>query len=121
MCFISISAVSASDDAITENITLANDEINLEVSDNIKTIDDLDTEIQDATPDSTVKLENDITASQDTKCNGIEISKKMTLDGQGHKIDGNSSDKPFFIRIHGNDVVLNQRHIANQLHLQNPL
>jgi len=34
LCFISISAVSASDDAITENITLANDEINLEVSDN---------------------------------------------------------------------------------------
>jgi hypothetical protein len=34
LCFISISAVSASDDAITENITLANDEINLEVSNN---------------------------------------------------------------------------------------
>ena len=111
--FISLSNVSASDDAIMENITAAHDEIDLEVPDTIKTIDDLDTKIQNATPNSTVKLENDITVSQDTKCKGIEISKKMTLDGQGHTIDGNSSGAPFFIRVHGTNTVLKNIVFAN--------
>ena len=114
LCFlISLSNVSASDDANMENISSVNDEIDLEVSDNIKTIDELDTAIQNATANSTVKLEHDITISQDTKCQGIEISKNITLDGQGHKIDGNSSGAPFFIRMHGNNIVLKNIVFAN--------
>lgn len=110
--FISVAGVSAIDDADMKNITTINEESHLEVSE-IETFDDLDSEIQNANENSTVKIKNDISINQDTKCKGIEISKKIVLDGQGHKIDGNSSGELFFIRVHGENVVLKNIVFAN--------
>ena len=103
--FISIAGVTASDDADMENITAINEENHLEVSE-IETIDDLDNEIKNANENSTVKLKNDILINEDAKCKGIEISKRIIFDGQGHKIDGNSTGLPFLLRVHGENVVL---------------
>ncbi|MBQ2831561.1 hypothetical protein [Methanobrevibacter sp.] len=104
--FISLANVSASDNAAMENVSAIDEEIDLEVSKSIETIDDLDREIQNAAPNSTIKLENDLIVNQNTTCKGIEVSERIILDGQGHKIDGNSSGAPFFIRVHGEGVVL---------------
>ena len=106
-CFlISLSNVSANDDLNMKNISTVDEKIDLEVSKDIETIDDLDSEIQNAKPNSTIKLENDIMVNQDTKCKGLEISERITLDGQGHKIDGNSSNMDFLLRVHADGVSL---------------
>lgn len=104
--FISVASASAIDDATMKNVSMTNEEINLEVSNGIETIEDLDSEIQNAAPNSTIKLENDILVNEDTPCKGIEISERITIDGQGHKIYGNSSGVPFFLRIHSENVIL---------------
>lgn len=104
-CLISLSAVTASDDLDTENVSVIDDEIDLEVI-QIETIDDLDKKIQDAPDNSTVYLENDISVSPSDKCQGIDISKRMTVDGKGYKIDGKASDMNFLFKIHGEKVVL---------------
>ncbi len=109
--FIAIAGVTASDDVDTGNITAINEEDYLKVSE-IETIDDLN-EIQNANENSTVKLKNDILINQDAECNGIEISKRIIFDGQGHRIDGNSSVTPFFLRIHSENVVLKNIVFAN--------
>ena len=107
LCFvISLSGVSAQENAGNGNITMVENEVNLEVSKEIETIDDLDSEIQNATPNSTIKLENDIIVNKDAKCRGLEISERIILDGQGHVVDGNSSDMDFLLRVHAEGVVL---------------
>ena len=103
--FISLANVSASENVSMDNVSVSDGEI-LEVSNSIETIDDLNSKIQNATTNSTVKLENDLIADDKVKSDGIEINEKITLDGQGHKIDGNSTEMPFFIRIHADSVVL---------------
>ena len=101
LCFvISLSGVSAQENAGNGNITMVENEVNLEVSKEIETIDDLDSEIQNATPNSTIKLENDIIVNKDAKCRGLEISERIILDGQGHVVDGKSSDMDFLLRVH---------------------
>ena len=102
---ISLSAVSASENISTDNVSVIDEKI-LEVSNRIETIDDLNSEIQNATPNSTIKLENDIIADDNVKSEGIEIPEKLILDGQGHSINGNSTSLPFFLRIHADNVVL---------------
>jgi len=107
LCFVvSLSGVSASDDVSMDNVSMVDNEVDLEVSKSIETIDDLDGEILNATPNSTIKLENDIIANQDAKCRGLEITKNITLDGQGHRIDGNSTNMDFLLRVHADNVVL---------------
>ena len=107
LCFvISLSGVSAQENAGNGNITMVENEVNLEVSKEIETIDDLDSEIQNATPNSTIKLENDIIVNKDAKCSGLEISERIIIDGQGHRVDGNSSDMDFLLRVHADSVVL---------------
>ena len=106
LCFaISLSAVSASENVSTDNVSVVDEEV-LEVSNTIETIDDLNSKIQNATPNSTVPLENDLIADTNVKSEGIEISESIILDGQGHKLDGNSTGLPFFLRIHADNVVL---------------
>ena len=106
LCFaISLSTVSASENVSMDNLNVVDDEV-LEVSDRIETIDDLNSKIQNATANSTVKLENDLIADENVKSEGIIISERLILDGQGHKIDGNSSDIHFFFGIHADNVVL---------------
>ena len=96
LCFaFSLSSVSASDNADIDNITMVDNEIELEDSKIIENIDELASEIQNAAPNSTIKLEKDIIVNQDAKCRGLEISENILFDGQGHKIDGNSSDMDF--------------------------
>lgn len=102
----SLSSVSAGDNSGTDNITMVDDEIELKNSNIIENIDKLDSEIQNAAPNSTIKLENDIIVNQDAKCRGLEISENIIFDGQGHKIDGNSSDMDFLLRVHADNVVL---------------
>ena len=107
LCFaFSLSSVSASDDASMDNVTMVDNEIELKDSKVIENIDELDSEIQNASPNSTIKLENDIIVNQDAKCKGIEITKNIIFDGQGHKIDGNSSDMDFLLRIESDGVIL---------------
>ena len=75
LCFaISLSAVSASENVSTDNVSVVDEEV-LEVSNTIETIDDLNSKIQNATPNSTVPLENDLIADTNVKSEGIEISK----------------------------------------------
>ena len=113
LCFaISLSAVSASENLSTDNVGVVDEEV-LEVSNTIETIDDLNSKIQNATPNSTVKLDNDIIADANVTSEGIEISEQITLDGQGHKLDGNSTGLPFFLRIHADNVVLKNIVFAN--------
>ena len=103
MCFfISLSNISASDNLNPENISSIDDETNLKVSN----IDDLDKRIQNSTPDSIIKLEKDVYVSNDTQCQGINIYNNITIDGQGHKIDGNAAEMDFLFKIYSDDVVL---------------
>jgi len=111
--FISLANVSASDNANMDNITMINEESsNLEISDsnqlneNFQSIDDLNDRIQNSTAGATVKIDNDIYVSKHAKCSGIEIFNNITVDGQGHTIDGNESEMDFLFRIHSNDVTL---------------
>ena len=103
--FISLSAVSASENVSMDNVNVVDEEV-LEVSNTIETIDDLNSKIQNATTNSTVKLENDLIADANVKSEGIEISERIILDGQGYKLDGNSTGLPFSLRIHADNVVL---------------
>ena len=103
--FISLSAVSASENVSMDNVNVVDEEV-LEVSDRIETIDDLNSKIQNATTNSTVKLENDLIADANVKSEGIEISERIILDGQGYKLDGNSTGLLFSLRIHADNVVL---------------
>ena len=71
LCFaFSLSNVSASDNADIDNITMVDNEIELENSKIIENIDELDSEIQNAAPNSTIKLEKDMIVNQDSKCRG---------------------------------------------------
>lgn len=107
LCFaFSLSSVSASDNAGMDNVTMVDDEIELKDSKIIENIDELDSEIQKASPNSTIKLENDIIVNQNAKCRGLEITENIIFDGQGHRIDGNSSDMDFLLRVHADTVVL---------------
>ncbi len=109
--FISISAVSAS-----ENIDIENSIYNSSIdsfSENaeilglkVKTIEELDNEIQNSQPESTIKLKNDYIISNETTIDGIDIYTNITIDGQGHTIDGSSSDMDYLFRIYEDNVVL---------------
>ena len=74
--FISVASASAIDDTTMENVSMANEEINLEVSNGIETIDDLNSAIQNAAPNSTIKLENDIIVTEDTNAKALKFLKK---------------------------------------------
>lgn len=77
--FISLAGVTASDNADIDNVTMIDEESsNLEISnsdklnDNFETLDDLNEKIQNSKADETIKIDNDIYVSKDTKCVGIE-------------------------------------------------
>ena len=116
--FISLTSVSASADV---NITNDDYNNNLEsvnentriLSSNVKSIDELNTEIQNSKPDSTIKLENDYVISNETAIDGIDIYNNITIDGQGHFIDGNYSNMDYLFRIHEDNVVLKNIKFTN--------
>jgi len=111
--FISLASVTASDETGIDNITLINEESSgLEISnsdqlnENFESLDDLNNRIQNSTAGETVKIDNDIYVSKNAKSSGIEIFNNITVDGQGHTIDGNESEMDFLFRIHSDNVTL---------------
>lgn len=115
---ISLVNVSASED-VNDTISDYNTDIksisdNAEIlSSNEKTIEELDGEIQNATSEATVKLQNDYYISNETKISGIDIYKNITIDGQGHVMDGNLSNMDYLFRIHASNVVLKNIRFTN--------
>ena len=99
---------SRSDEILTENNFEANGEdipliktINEEIiseQDN-GTFTDLQNKI-DSYDGTTIKLENDYYYNDGFDADGIRISKSITIDGQGHKIDARHAARIFFIDYH---------------------
>ena len=110
-CFLAISAVSAAENASDDLINTddASDVVGIEenhaieqteIEEMIGAIDDgtftaLQNKIDNAAEGSTITLENDYAYNKGFKTTGIEISKPLTIDGNGHALDAKGSSRIF--------------------------
>lgn len=129
LCFlVSLAGVSAADNntinnnqkTVLTNIDDSNSVLETSISDNLtensKTINDFRNEIENSGDNSVIKIDKDYYFTNDTTYDnrGITIlNNNITLDGQGHTFDGNSSNMSFLFRINGNNVVLKNINFIN--------
>ena len=100
---VSIVSVSAADDSNITNGDLVSDE-GVNSTDVDKTFTELQTEIEDNT-NGTVDLVSDYKYEGQRNGTGIVINKSITINGNGHTLDGNNNSRIF--NIIGGEVVLN--------------
>ena len=67
----------------------------------------LQNKINNASDGSTIILENDYAYDKGFKTSGINISKPLTIDGNGHTIDAKESSRIF--KCFDNKIILNDR------------
>ena len=77
------------------------------------TFTDLQNKINNAEEGSTITLENDYAYDDAVDCGHIIINKDITINGNGHNIDGNSVTNIFEIGESAKDVVLNNIIFSN--------
>lgn len=90
-----IACVSAGDDTQNEVLSVSNDDY--VIADSQKTLKDLRDLINDA-QDNAIKLNDDYIYDYDSDwslTDGIEINRDLTIDGQGHTLDGGESMRIF--------------------------
>ena len=92
---ISLSAVSASDDLNQAN---ENSDVNANFT-------ELQNKISNAEENSTIELDNNYVYNDEEFSEGIIINKNITINGNGHTIDGNYASRIFY--INATNVVLN--------------
>lgn len=112
--FLTITIVSASDEIIDINQEKINEDNNI-VNFNGDSFTDLNLAINDAKAGDTIKLENNISLKNEEKdsyLNGILINKdNLTIDGNGHEINGNDSVRIF--QITSNNIILKNLILTN--------
>ena len=112
---ISVAAVSAAD----ENQTIINDEsdiLTVSQTDEVLGADDgtftaLQNKISRAADGATINLENDYIHDSRFSDDGISITRDLTINGNGHKIDANGASRIFFIS--DAKVILNNVELIN--------
>ena len=80
------------------------------------TFSSLQSKINNASSGSTITLDRDYSYDENLKSNGIIIDKDLTINGNGHKLDGKSKSRMFIILygFMGNyRVTLNNIHFVN--------
>ena len=95
LAILSISAVSATEN-ITDNLKTSDLNETIQVT-NAKTFTDLDTDIN-SNANSQITLKNDYiyNSTTDSKFkNGVAIKKDVTINGNGHTLDGNNLARIF--------------------------
>ncbi|WP_295113340.1 hypothetical protein [uncultured Methanobrevibacter sp.] len=125
---VSVAGVSAEDnntikdnkETVLTSFDDSNKVLESSISENLtktsKTISDFRDEIENSDDNSVVKIEKDYYFNNDSTPDnrGITILKNnVTIDGQGHTFDGNSSNLTFLFRIHGDNVVLKNMNFIN--------
>lgn len=105
--FLFISAVSAE-----ENVSCIEDAGTdiVKIDENTKTFCDLSKEIEDAPDGSVINLTSDYVYDSGDK-SGIVINKSITINGNNHKIDGNSQSRIF--RTFEGNITLNNLILIN--------
>ena len=112
LLIFAIGAVSAADDNMTdtaEEVLSAEPTEDLEVS-QPEDFSELVGLIKNTSSGKTLTLEKDY-INDGTYTNGILISKKMTIDGQGHTLDANQKSNIF--RISNSQVILKNINFIN--------
>jgi len=108
ICLLSLSVVSAADDAQTDVTADANDDIEIgdadtatndDASSTPKTTTDLKNLITSASDGDTIELDSDFETGT-----VVKIDKKITIDGKDHTIDGKTTDRIF--TVWSSDVTL---------------
>ncbi|WP_407379598.1 Ig-like domain repeat protein [Methanobrevibacter sp.] len=112
---VSLACVSAADNA---DQTLSDDTLSVSLNDveilksaDGGTFDDLQKKIDDADEGSTVYLENNYTYDGDSEGGGVDISKSITVNGNGYTIDGNHFSRIF--EINSNNITLTNINFIN--------
>ena len=103
---ISVSyAVDIENETLTEvnESTISN---NNENPKNLETFNDLQKIIDRADEKSTIILENNYSFKEFPRLGGVSITKTLTIDGNGHTLDGEKSGRIFYISEQANNVVL---------------
>ena len=105
---VSIAGVSASDDV---NQTIGDDTLSVSVNEDIiestnrGTFSDLQMLIDNSDVESTITLEKDYVYDNATDDSSILIDKALTINGNGHTVQGDKSKGLFY--IYNSDVILN--------------
>lgn len=123
--FISLSAVSATSDDNQTIATNDNEKINtisdidnvVEASNNAKTFTDLQSVFWAAKEGDTITLEDDYVYNNDFRSGrtiGIGVDRaSLTVDGQGHTIDGNGKSRMLFIDTSYTNMILKNINFVN--------
>ena len=80
-------------------------------SNKIKSFSDLQNLINNAEKGSTITLNNDYIYDEGFTKNGVDIKKPLTIDGNGHKLDGDSKSRVFYLEK--SNIVLKNILFAN--------
>ena len=116
LAIFTIGAISAADNMTDEGVLEENTSDELELNDNAneyivsseqdeiigatddRTFTALQKKINDAPDGSTITLENDYVYDDGFDTNGIEITKQITINGNGHTINALSKSKIFLVK-----------------------
>ena len=100
----SFSSVSAEDLNATQTIPsddfiqmIPSGDVSLDEKNNNNSFSDLQNQINEAEPESTITLDHDYAYDEGFSSKGISIDKPLTIDGNGHILDGKSKSRIFII------------------------
>ncbi|MGN0094421.1 MAG: hypothetical protein ACI37V_08250 [Methanobrevibacter sp.] len=110
---VSLSAISANESlGDGDNLSLSNNENTTVLTDgNVGTFTDFQNLVDNAANGSSINVDKDYTYSEDSDNGYILIDKDLTINGNGHTIDGNNFNRSFFIR--GSNVKINNLRFVN--------
>ena len=104
LCLLSISIVSATEDVKIDDLQAADEADDVITADNAKAFTDLKNEIINS-ESGAINLESDYAYSGSDSTEGVAIDKAITINGNGHVLDGKNSARILAVR-HA-DVVIN--------------
>ena len=118
LAIFTMGAVSASDINETSDLLTVSEDDSLDMNFDCdiiadgsdKTFDDLNTLIATSSENDVIELEYDYICTNASD-SGINISKKLTIDGKGHKIDGKGISRAF--SVFADDVILRNINFVN--------
>ena len=99
-----------------QTFELNNDSQDILVAADDGTFTDLQNKIYDASEGSTITLDRDYAYDDGFSASGIKITKDLTIDGNGHTIDGKSKSRIFMVLfglVENNKVTLNNINFVN--------
>ena len=120
--FLSIGSASAQETnntqaTIENNIGIESPNLENNVKEERKTLDDLKILIENSSDNSIINLNNDYTYNESVDFNGIEIkSSNVTIDGNGHTIASKSTNNVRIFNITGSNITLKNLIFTNSKH-----